>query len=113
MAATAVAVLLTASLLRLRATSRRRRGMRADDGHGDGHDDDDGGSDGGRRGGGSSGGGGGGGSDRTRLLTYNVHSCVGEDGVYDVGRVASVVRSTGAAIVCLQEIECNTGKGGR
>jgi endonuclease/exonuclease/phosphatase family metal-dependent hydrolase len=46
-------------------------------------------------------------------MTYNVHSCVGEDGVYDVERVASVVRSTGASIVCLQEIECNTEKGGR
>ena len=47
------------------------------------------------------------------LLTYNVHSCVGEDTVYDVGRVASVVRSTGASVVCLQEIEANVGAGGK
>lgn len=43
----------------------------------------------------------------TRILTYNIHSCVGEDGVYNVSRVASVVNSTGASIVCLQEIESN------
>ena len=48
-----------------------------------------------------------------RLLTYNVHCCVGEDGAYDVGRVASVLRSVEASLVCLQEVECNTGPGGQ
>ena len=34
-------------------------------------------------------------SDETtlRLLSYNVHSCVGTDGVYDVARVGRVVAS--------------------
>lgn len=40
-----------------------------------------------------------------RVLTYNVHSCVGTDGRYDVDRVARACRA--ADIVCLQEVEAN------
>lgn len=38
-----------------------------------------------------------------RILTYNVHSGVGTDGVYELDRVAGVIRRTGADIACLQE----------
>ncbi|MBI3722383.1 endonuclease/exonuclease/phosphatase family protein [bacterium] len=38
------------------------------------------------------------------LVTYNVHSLVGTDGRYDPGRIAAVLRETGADIVCLQEL---------
>ena len=47
----------------------------------------------------------------TRVLTYNIHSGVGGDGEYDVKRVASVVASVGASIVCLQEVESNMTEG--
>ena len=40
-----------------------------------------------------------------KISSYNVHSCVGNDGIYSVDRIASVVRDGNADIVCLQEIE--------
>jgi len=43
-----------------------------------------------------------------RLLTYNVHSCVGTDGVYDVSRVGRAAASVNPDVVALQEVECNT-----
>lgn len=39
------------------------------------------------------------------IATYNIHSCVGRDGVYDPSRVARVIRETGAGIVALQEVD--------
>ncbi|CAE7353184.1 HET-E1 [Symbiodinium natans] len=42
------------------------------------------------------------------VLTYNIHSGVGSDGVYDLERIAGVVRRSGADIVCLQEVEANS-----
>ena len=41
------------------------------------------------------------------MLTYNIHSCVGSDGVYSVDRIAAVVKEANADIVCLQEVEVN------
>lgn len=40
-----------------------------------------------------------------RVATFNVHHCEGRDGVCDVGRVADVVRATGAEVVALQELD--------
>lgn len=40
-----------------------------------------------------------------RVATFNVHHCEGRDGVVDVGRVASVIRRTGAEVVALQELD--------
>lgn len=37
------------------------------------------------------------------VLTYNIHSGIGTDGVYDVERIAGVIRRSKADIVCLQE----------
>lgn len=40
-----------------------------------------------------------------RLLTYNVHSCIGTDGVLAPRRIAEVIAGTGAEIVALQELD--------
>ncbi len=40
-----------------------------------------------------------------RVVTYNVHSCVGTDGRLDVERVAEVIARLEADIVCLQELD--------
>ena len=40
-----------------------------------------------------------------RLLTYNIHSGVGLDGVLDLGRIADVIDSAGADVVALQEVD--------
>ncbi|NJC42528.1 endonuclease/exonuclease/phosphatase family metal-dependent hydrolase [Brevundimonas alba] len=40
-----------------------------------------------------------------RLLTYNVHRCVGVDRRLDVGRVAAVIAEHEPDIVCLQELD--------
>lgn len=42
-----------------------------------------------------------------KISSYNVHSCVGNDGIYSVDRVAQVVQDGGTDIICLQEIEVN------
>ncbi len=39
------------------------------------------------------------------MATFNVHHCEGRDGICDVRRVAEVVRSTGADVVALQELD--------
>lgn len=41
----------------------------------------------------------------TRILTYNVHRCVGVDGKLDVGRVAEVIAAQAPDIVALQEVD--------
>ena len=41
-----------------------------------------------------------------RIATYNVHGCVGNDGVRDVDRVAQVITTLRADIVGLQEVDC-------
>ena len=43
-----------------------------------------------------------------RLMTYNVHSGVGMDGVYDVERIGRVVAGANPDVVCLQEVESNS-----
>ena len=45
------------------------------------------------------------------VATYNVHGCVGSDGVRDAGRVARVLQSLGAGIVGLQEVDSRPGPG--
>ena len=36
-----------------------------------------------------------------RLVTYNIHTCVGVDRRYDPGRIAAVLREIDADIACL------------
>lgn len=40
-----------------------------------------------------------------RIMTYNVHRCVGVDGRLDVGRVAAVIAQSRPDIVALQELD--------
>ena len=41
----------------------------------------------------------------TRIVTYNVHRCVGTDRRLDVDRVAAVIAAQSPDIVCLQEVD--------
>lgn len=40
-----------------------------------------------------------------RVVTYNIHTCVGVDRRYDPGRIAAVLREIDADIACLQEVD--------
>lgn len=40
-----------------------------------------------------------------KILTYNVHSCIGGDRKLDPGRIASVIAEAEADIVALQEVD--------
>jgi endonuclease/exonuclease/phosphatase family metal-dependent hydrolase len=40
-----------------------------------------------------------------RVASFNIHHGVGLDGLLDLGRTAEVIRSTGAAVVGLQEVD--------
>lgn len=40
-----------------------------------------------------------------RIVSYNVHSCIGTDGVFSPQRIAAVLAELGADIVALQEVE--------
>ena len=40
-----------------------------------------------------------------RVLTYNVHSCIGTDGKLSPERIAGVIARSDADVVCLQEID--------
>ncbi len=42
-----------------------------------------------------------------KVLTYNIHACVGMDGELNLERVARVISQTGADVVCLQELDVN------
>ncbi|WP_245525577.1 endonuclease/exonuclease/phosphatase family protein [Mesorhizobium sp. M00.F.Ca.ET.216.01.1.1] len=44
------------------------------------------------------------------IASYNVHKCVGTDGLFDPLRVAKVVREIDADIIALQEVDERTGK---
>jgi endonuclease/exonuclease/phosphatase family metal-dependent hydrolase len=46
---------------------------------------------------------------RVRVVTYNIHKCVGVDRRYDPGRVAAVLREIDADIACLQEVGARRG----
>jgi endonuclease/exonuclease/phosphatase family metal-dependent hydrolase len=39
-----------------------------------------------------------------RIATYNIHRCVGRDGIENSGRIAAVLREINADIVALQEV---------
>jgi endonuclease/exonuclease/phosphatase family metal-dependent hydrolase len=47
-----------------------------------------------------------------RLLTYNVHRCVGMDRRLDVGRIAGVIAEHEPDIVCLQELDVGRARTG-
>jgi endonuclease/exonuclease/phosphatase family metal-dependent hydrolase len=47
-----------------------------------------------------------------RLLTYNVHRCVGTDRRLDVGRVAEVIAAQSPDIVALQEVDVGRARTG-
>lgn len=47
-----------------------------------------------------------------RLLTYNVHRCVGVDRKLDVGRIADVIAEYAPDIVCLQELDVGRARTG-
>ena len=40
-----------------------------------------------------------------RVVTYNIHTCVGVDRRYDPNRISTVLREIDADIACLQEVE--------
>lgn len=51
---------------------------------------------------------------KVNILCYNIHSCVGSDGIYSVERVAEAIASSSSVVdnspidvVCLQEVENN------
>jgi endonuclease/exonuclease/phosphatase family metal-dependent hydrolase len=48
----------------------------------------------------------------TRIMTYNVHRCVGVDGVLDIGRVAAVIARERPDIVALQELDVGRARTG-
>jgi endonuclease/exonuclease/phosphatase family metal-dependent hydrolase len=48
-----------------------------------------------------------------RLMTYNVHSCVGSDGRLSVERVADVIAESHADIVALQEVDVGQSRSGK
>jgi endonuclease/exonuclease/phosphatase family metal-dependent hydrolase len=48
----------------------------------------------------------------TRILTYNVHRCVGPDRRLDVGRVADVIAAQAPDIVALQEVDVGRARTG-
>ncbi len=48
----------------------------------------------------------------TRLLTYNVHRCLGADRVLDVARVAAVIAAQAPDIVALQELDVGRARTG-
>jgi len=45
---------------------------------------------------------------RIRAVSWNVHSCVGTDGVLDVARIADVLESLDADLIGLQEVDRRT-----
>jgi len=47
---------------------------------------------------------------RVRVVSYNVHRCVGIDSRRDPARIADVLRETDADVVCLQEVDASAGR---
>ena len=47
-----------------------------------------------------------------RLLTYNVHRCVGVDRKLDVNRIADVIAEHEPDVVCLQELDVGRARTG-
>ena len=48
----------------------------------------------------------------TRILTYNVHRCLGTDGRVDVGRIAETIAAEEPDIVALQEVDVGRARTG-
>ena len=48
-----------------------------------------------------------------RIMTYNVHGCVGGDGKLDLGRVTAVIAQSRPDIVALQELDVGRARSGR
>ncbi|MFW6303017.1 MAG: alkaline phosphatase family protein, partial [Candidatus Sumerlaeota bacterium] len=46
-------------------------------------------------------------TDTIRVMTYNVHSCIGMDGKISTRRIARVIAQSGADIIALQELDCH------
>lgn len=44
------------------------------------------------------------------ILSYNIHHGEGTDGVFDLERLAAVIRASGADLVALQEVDVGTGR---
>jgi endonuclease/exonuclease/phosphatase family metal-dependent hydrolase len=42
-----------------------------------------------------------------KVMTYNIHSCIGIDGKIRPERIVSVIRSCGADVIALQEVDAN------
>jgi len=42
-----------------------------------------------------------------KVLSYNIHCGIGNDGAYDLPRIAGVLRRSSCDIACLQEVEVN------
>ena len=40
-----------------------------------------------------------------RMMTYNVHSCIGNDGKHSLERIATVIEEAAVDVVCLQELD--------
>ncbi|MDQ1256729.1 MAG: hypothetical protein QG656_1329 [Candidatus Hydrogenedentes bacterium] len=47
------------------------------------------------------------GDSMVRVMTYNIHHGEGVDGKLDLDRIASVIRSANADVICLQEVDRN------
>lgn len=50
--------------------------------------------------------------DCLRVMTYNVHGCVGTDGRLSPGRIAQVVAEHTPHLLALQELDCRRGRSG-
>jgi endonuclease/exonuclease/phosphatase family metal-dependent hydrolase len=46
-----------------------------------------------------------------RVVTYNIHTCIGVDGRYDPDRIATVLHEINADIACLQEVDAHRRRG--
>ena len=51
-------------------------------------------------------------SQQIRIMTYNVHSCIGMDGKASTERIAEVIFRTGADLVALQEVDAGLARTG-
>lgn len=51
-------------------------------------------------------------TDTLRLLTYNVHSCIGMDGRMSPRRIARVIARCNPDVVCLQELDLHRSRSG-
>lgn len=50
---------------------------------------------------------------RFSVMTYNVHSCIGGDGIAAPERIADIIALYGADIICLQELDSGLLRSGR